>query len=410
MTSPPQGSRRPGEAPPLHPLRSLTDDLLADILIRLPTLADLGRASVACAPFRRVVADHSFRRRLRALHRPVLLGFLTFAGGFLPAEPPHRSAPAARALAGAADFGYSFLPSPRGWVVRDARDGRVLLDRNDGGLGIFTKLAVCDPLFRRYVVLPPIPEDMAASVQQPHLLDLDRRFEVFLAPSSEDEAPAAQTSFRVIWMAQCPANLVAFVFSSVDGQWHPIAAPTWHDLNPAKSSVIRRVLFCRSYAYGCFYWMMTISASLLVLDMAKMEFSLLKLPSDHTRQQSAIVEAGEGKLGMFALSGTFGESRGLDLFSIIRPSEGAGANEWRPASGAILPHQYRYHILGEANGKVLVQGDLEFVDDDFLPPNVEVLSIDFNTLDYESVCGMIDNDLHPLPLLGYPPSLSSPSI
>ncbi|PAN14396.1 hypothetical protein PAHAL_2G406400 [Panicum hallii] len=396
MALPPRPDGRLPEAP-APPVDGLTDDLLAAILIRLPTLADFGRAAAACPAFRRVIADPAFLRRVRALHPSLLLGFLTFTGGFRPAEPPYASVPAARAVARAADFSYSFLPRPSGWVVRNARDGRVLLDWNDGGDGIFTKLAVCDPLFRRYVVLPPIPEDLAAAVQQPHLLDLERKFQVFLVPSDQE---AAQTSFRVLWMAQCPTKLVSFIFSSVSGQWHAVVSPTWKDLDPAKSRVTmtRRLLYFRSYAYGCFYWMMmSITPNFLVLDMARMEFSLLKYPSHFRR------------LGMFSFNARFGESFELDIFSTVRPNQGEGANEWKTLRGAILPYQYRYRILGVVNTRLLIQGDLEFVDEDFLPPNVGVLSIALNT-DYERVCGMIDEALHPLPLIGYPPSLSSPSI
>jgi hypothetical protein len=144
---------------------------------------------------------------VRALHPAPLLGFLTFTGGFRPARPPYPSVPASRAVAHAADFSYSFLPTPGEWVVRDARDGRVLLDRTGGGDGTFARLAVCDPLFRRYVVLPPISEDLSAAVKQPHLLDLRRKFEVFLVPSNQ-EAAAAQASFRVVWMAQCPTKAI----------------------------------------------------------------------------------------------------------------------------------------------------------------------------------------------------------
>jgi hypothetical protein len=185
----------------------LTDDVLASILIRLPTLADFGRAACACPAFHRVIADPAFLRRVRALHPAPLLGFLTFTGGFRPARPPYPSVPASRAVAHAADFSYSFLPTPGEWVVRDARDGRVLLDRTGGGDGTFARLAVCDPLFRRYVVLPPISEDLSAAVKQPHLLDLRRKFEVFLVPSNQ-EAAAAQASFRVVWMAQCPTKAI----------------------------------------------------------------------------------------------------------------------------------------------------------------------------------------------------------
>ncbi|CAL5072199.1 unnamed protein product [Urochloa decumbens] len=365
-----------GTAPPVD---SLTDDVLASILIRLPTLADLGRAATACPTFRRVIADPAFLRRVRALHPALLLGFLTSTGGFRPAEPPYPSVPAARAVARAADFSYSFLPAPSGWAVRDARDGR----------------------------------DLAAAVQQPHLLDRDRKSEVFLVPSDLEAAAAApQMSFRVVWMAQCPTKLVTFIFSSDSGQWDAVASPTWNDLDPAKSRVTMasRLLYFRSYAYGCFYWMMmSITPSFLVLDRARMEFSLLNYPSEFSGQASVIAEAGEGRLGMFSFNAKFGESFELDIFSTVRPIQGEGASKWQTTRGAMLPHQYRYQILGVVNAQLLVQGDLEFLDEDFLPPHVEVLQIALNT-DYGSVCGMIDEALHPVPLLGYPPSLSSPSI
>ncbi|KAM0907911.1 hypothetical protein ACQ4PT_015790 [Festuca glaucescens] len=51
------------------------DDLLAEIFLRLPTPADILRASAACVSFRRVAAHRSFVRRFRKLHAPPLLGF-----------------------------------------------------------------------------------------------------------------------------------------------------------------------------------------------------------------------------------------------------------------------------------------------------------------------------------------------
>jgi hypothetical protein len=75
---------------PVPPLRTLTDDILAGILIRLPALADLCRAAAACPTFRRVIADRSFLRRIRDVHPPLLLGTLTAHCNpeFLPAQPP----------------------------------------------------------------------------------------------------------------------------------------------------------------------------------------------------------------------------------------------------------------------------------------------------------------------------------
>ncbi|KAJ1261816.1 hypothetical protein BS78_09G059500 [Paspalum vaginatum] len=398
-------------------MESLTDDLFAAILIRLPTLNDLGRAACACPAFHRVIADPAFLRRVRASHPPLLLGLLlTFNGAFRPARPPYPSARAARAVARAADFRFSFLPDllppahSSSWEVRDARDGRVLLDLRDGGQAgwhaIFAEVAVCDPLFRRVVVLPPIPDDLASAVQQPHVVILPgRRFDIFLLPLLRHEEEE-ETSFRVVWMAQCPTKLVTFIFSSVTGQWQPVASPTLQDLNPATSSVDGPFLFFRSYAYGCFYWMTSVSRNFLVLDMARMEFSLLEYPPSFSSQQSAIVEAGEGRLGMFSFNNNqFGESFQLETFSTIRPYQAEGANEWK------LPYQYRYEVLGVANGRLLMQGE-RYVEEggDDLPRRLQVRSVALST-DYETVRAMVPTSFcPPLPFLGYPPSLSSPSI
>ena len=79
------------------PLLRLTDDHIADILHRLPTLADIGRAATVCSTFCRVIADHSFHRcRLRSTHPTPYLGF--FYGRFYAATEPHQFAPYARAL------------------------------------------------------------------------------------------------------------------------------------------------------------------------------------------------------------------------------------------------------------------------------------------------------------------------
>ncbi|GJN27101.1 hypothetical protein PR202_gb15091 [Eleusine coracana subsp. coracana] len=129
MASPPQqiDNRQPSQT-----LRTLTDDLLEEIFLRLPTPTDLARACTACAYFCRIITDRAFLRRFRAIHPPPPLGFLpNEEAGFLPAQPPHPSAPLARALADAADFSYSFVPTGRWltpWRTRDVRQGRVLIE------------------------------------------------------------------------------------------------------------------------------------------------------------------------------------------------------------------------------------------------------------------------------------------
>ncbi|KAF0893681.1 hypothetical protein E2562_029180 [Oryza meyeriana var. granulata] len=86
---------------------------------------------------------------------------------------------------------------------------------------ILARIVVCDPLFRRFVLLPPIPDDLAASVENPYLQRggdgglQSRSSEIFLASCGSD-AGGEELSFAVIWLACCRGKLVAFFFSD---QW-----------------------------------------------------------------------------------------------------------------------------------------------------------------------------------------------
>ncbi|OEL15798.1 hypothetical protein BAE44_0023184 [Dichanthelium oligosanthes] len=223
MSSP--AARPVAAAPASQP--ALPDELLEDIFLRLDAAADLARASAACTTFRRVVSARRFLRRYRSLHPPPVLGFLEAdrPGAFHPADPPHRSAPAARALAQAADFSFSFLPypMPNFWNVCDASDGRVLLCRCSSNTDAFADLVVCDPLHRRYVQLPPIPDDLAVPTWVWDMPGFDR----FLDPVSkeekhEEEEEEEDLSFGVICAVQCQHKLVTFHFSSVTGKWRAL--------------------------------------------------------------------------------------------------------------------------------------------------------------------------------------------
>ncbi|XP_048541278.1 uncharacterized protein LOC125520404 [Triticum urartu] len=174
---------------------ALPDELLEEIFRRLPTAADLARASAACVSFRRVITSHPFLRRFRALHPPPLLGIL--CGGLIPAQPPHPSAAAAATLADA-DFSCSFLPPSRDrWCLRD---GRALFspapERTGGDYNrrdLVREFAVCDPLHRRYLLLPALPDHLADQVHRPDIIHC----EPFLAPPG-DEEDSSFTDFRVM--------------------------------------------------------------------------------------------------------------------------------------------------------------------------------------------------------------------
>ncbi|KAL6657541.1 hypothetical protein ACP70R_005321 [Stipagrostis hirtigluma subsp. patula] len=415
--------------PPAPAPAGLIDELLEDIFFRLPTPADLARAAAACPTFRRIITDHSFHRRYRALHPAPLLGMIPFdlsprqpprpsAAVFIPAQPPHPSAALARAFA-AADFSCSFLPSPDRWLVRDFCDGRALLSSvPDGGqaseynrrnLVSITDLAVCDPLRRRYVLLPSIPVDLVATIHQPDMVD----FQPFLAPAAEDERG---TSYRVICLAQVPNKLVLFVYSSDSGQWHAAAFDGWSKLvsgtgNPKPESSQRH------YAHGCFYWLLAEGQKLLVFDTHSFEFSDVDLPHDPLMDNwqiidRVIIEAGEGRIGMLTLCGEYRSDKWC-LWHTVLQNGGQGAEQWHAKPMIPLPTNYQYRsILGLAGEYLLLCG---LPVDKYLinfpnGVNMDYFSLNLKTFQLEWFCEIENIGFRAKLYVGFPPSLSPPTI
>ncbi|KAL6643827.1 hypothetical protein ACP70R_018593 [Stipagrostis hirtigluma subsp. patula] len=340
-----------GPTQPLFP-----EEIMEEIFLRLDAADDLARASAACASFRRVVRARRFLRHFRSLHPPPVVGFLNFGapGGFHSAEPPRRSAPAARALAQAADFTFSFLPSPNCWGVADARDGRVLLYRRMSATVAFMDLVVCDPLHRRYVQIPLIPDDLAASTGGCNL----QEYEPFLFPASEKEEEVVEDkylSFQLICAVQRQDKLVIFQFSSATGEWR---GDTFHRTKPLPCSLdFMPELLERHYAHGCFFWTSSsIGSFMFMFDMREMKLSLVDLPPRGPSgiQMEAIVEAGEGMFGLLFLGG--GDK--LDLYCKDLRSNGIGSEEWKHEKIIPLPESESdcyWHILSVAEGCVLLQ-------------------------------------------------------
>ncbi|TVU38475.1 hypothetical protein EJB05_11847, partial [Eragrostis curvula] len=124
----------------------------------------LVHASIACSSFRSLVTNHSFLRWYRSLHPPLLLGFID--GEFQPAKPPSL------AYARATNFDFDDYVPCVGWfrwATSDVHNGRVLLRyapwvKKDSSFSKFPHLAMWDPLFRQYQLLPPIPNAIRASI------------------------------------------------------------------------------------------------------------------------------------------------------------------------------------------------------------------------------------------------------
>uniref|UniRef100_A0ACD5TBD2 Uncharacterized protein n=1 Tax=Avena sativa TaxID=4498 RepID=A0ACD5TBD2_AVESA len=392
----------------------IPDELLGEILLRLPTPADLVRASAACVAFRRVAAERSLLRRYRKLHTPPLVGFLeldqsaTPSPIFHPAIGLNQSASAASAVALAGDFSFSFLPAPaRSWVLRDTRDGRVLLDRPirvHNSFVAFPEVVVCDPLHRRYLLLPPITYDLTALVEDPFLTKKKQLcVQTYLMPTCDGE-DADETSFRVILMVQCKTRLVAFFFSSNTGEWGDVLSRRWSDLSAGLTqlSEMNRFYSCH-YVYGCFYWATADceESNLLVLDTKTMEFSIAKPPPEaNSCCDLAMVETGEGRPGMLVL-----EDSGSDLTYFIKQIDGGSSSQWQKVKTISLGF-WAYLVYNMEKYPLLYagQGQSSLLETD-------CFRLDIKTFQLEKVCTLGSSFDSMCVYSNFPPSLlSSPTI
>uniref|UniRef100_A0ACD6AQI3 Uncharacterized protein n=1 Tax=Avena sativa TaxID=4498 RepID=A0ACD6AQI3_AVESA len=355
------------------------------------------------------------------------------------------------AYASAHNFPAGIMPDdqdlPR-WRPRDARDGRVLLDwvslnprfvrmwgnpedgsdvrvlmdaneladhdhdPDPGAHATWNKrehynaadfhLAVCDPLSRRYVLLPTIPEDFAARPE-------NRLFQFVptLAPTTEDEP------IKVICMATYQTKLVLFVFiaTPTTSQWRMATFPNLISLGG---------LSCFDCVRGCFYWTdpWDWSDYLLVLDTRSMRFSyvnlltgyhvqLRDLPDQSTgrRRPSAVVVGREGSIEMFSLVGQEGS------FTLHHISLQNDSQEWKLEKIIPLPGQYKdYSIstVGAAEGFVFFRGAPEGINNEI----VDCYSLEVKTYEITKVCSKMEiffNRKHALPYFSFPPLLSEPS-
>ncbi|XBI89457.1 hypothetical protein VPH35_027266 [Triticum aestivum] len=384
----------PGDIPPTT-LLSLPDEMLEEILLCLSDAADLVRASMARVSVRRLVTNHRFLQRFRTRHPPPLLGI-----------PPHLSAAAASVFSGlgAADFSCAFLPNAARWHRRDLRDGRVLLSGVPEGTkfscSVFVRdLAISDPLSRRYILLPPIPDDLAALVQPPDMLG----FEPFLAPPAAEDEDGI--SFRVICLAHCTTKLVLLIFSSSAGQWHAVTLENRIGLltgsdNPAPGN--HQDLYwpprMRQYAHRYFCWAFYAKGSmypvskLLMLDTRSMGFSAEWLISLYIMVVLQYVP--------YTYIGT--ENLTAELRYYVLQNDGVGANQCMLEETFNLND--RYMLMGVAGGYLLLQG----LRQDQYP--FYLFSLDLKTLQLEWFLASRHNNKGAHMFAGFPPSLSPPTL
>ncbi|CAL4975462.1 unnamed protein product [Urochloa decumbens] len=255
----PQAKRRnkSSSATTTTTIHSLTDDLLLQIFLRLPSLATLVRAALACRRHRRaVVSSPDFRRRFRELHPAPLMG-LFFApptavlDPMLPAFPsffPARRHD--RDLAAALRGGDFFLTSiqehpdkAHSWEIYDCRGGYVLLCNGDQSTE--RPMAVVNPLARRSQrFFDDGLDDTFEDCRGTPVLRSER-----LLCSDEDP-----TTFRVVALTHDESRVRASVFFSDTGEWkiHP-----WFDVPGRPRRSKGWLLNNNMQSKGFMYWLYT---------------------------------------------------------------------------------------------------------------------------------------------------------
>ncbi|CAL4911793.1 unnamed protein product [Urochloa decumbens] len=250
------------------------DDLLAEILLRLPALpSSLPRASLVCTRWRRIVTDPDFLRRFRARHWKPLGVFLTrsqseredisfrFISDPLGSIPPGRfSVPPVRA--GAGDDDYT-------WVFLGCRHGRVLLiDRNRHGYG------------RQMLVWNPIAAEH-------HLLDaphfLDRQWNRYgNVQGAVICASGHEGSFKVAlaWDGGHSAHACVYscVYSSETGEWGDVLSTA-----AQRESGFILVGFWNVLVGNSLYWLLFGFGSqlhIVQLDFGSQNLAVIEVPSD----------------------------------------------------------------------------------------------------------------------------------
>ncbi|CAN6343288.1 unnamed protein product [Urochloa humidicola] len=202
----------------------IPDDILELILVRLDSTACLIRASSTCKRWRRLIAGEGFLRRFRLIHGPPIAG--TYHSNARSAHPEALPGfvPSPSSGIDGRHFSLNFLLGTRNsgssfaWILKDTRAGLVLLERRRVVGRYQQDFVICEPLSRRYEVIPPL-----------YMAPWDYRTEAFLLDGDDSSSMAMPdgsgssiglSNFRVLCVASI-GGCEAGVFTS--GGWRTIS-------------------------------------------------------------------------------------------------------------------------------------------------------------------------------------------
>lgn len=249
-------------------------------------------------------------------------------------------------------------------------------------------------------MLPPIPQNLVASVLVPVRNDHVVNFVAFFVPGADYE----EALFRVVAWTYCGALAVAFVYSSLSGTWTDCTSIS---LDAPGFQGIQTLDLWPSYAYGCFYWKLQFCNNLLKLDVNRMEFLALGLPPNHENRVVVVVEAGEGRIGI--ITRIINREIPELLHYYIWQNEGGNDidNGHMMETTIPLARDYgRYFVFGAAEGYIVLLLALA----EFYPTRFVFFSLNIKTLEIVRLCSTcvgIDYYCYtPFLYFGYPPFMS----
>ncbi|CAL4898289.1 unnamed protein product [Urochloa decumbens] len=284
----------------------MNDDALRLVLERVDSHVSLIRAAAVCRQWRRAVADAAFLRRFRSLHAPPVAGYFhngsLYRSAVMGVEAKPRDGPvfvpSSPPSVDARHFSLDFLPNGAGsWAVHDSRSSLLLMDRAGIGAGGLRDWLVCEPLTRRYTMVPQLP-DFDESC---------RCLEAFLIDGDTDKAGGCigMSNFRVLYMLFRGLARQAAVFAMGES-----GSISWSEKSIDYIATRWQFIYHLGLAGGSWYFYM-IDRTLIILDGSTGEFSRSQLPITVTqdlnmwRYNFCITEGRDSKPRFFT---TFGDS------------------------------------------------------------------------------------------------------
>ncbi|VAH65852.1 unnamed protein product [Triticum turgidum subsp. durum] len=279
--------RRPSSPSPAaeHPLED--DDLLREILLRLPSQPPyLLRASLVAKRWRHIAIDPKFLRRFRVHHRkPPLLGDFSYEYGRLSSRStldlPYRIPPG--------HFSLQLQVHGRDpWRLVDCRHGRVLLLNRER-----RQVIVWDPVTgdRSLLSVPPEFEDMHTAA-------------VLCAAGEQGHAHGAchSSPFKVVVVDSYEHDNEAVAFTSV----YCSETGVWSDLlsTPLPYRGVT-VVNAGTLVGNTLHWLLKRYSGILEFDLDRQTLAVIhRLPGAYYGDSVRIIQVDDSSVGFSALSCT----------------------------------------------------------------------------------------------------------